>query len=113
MNKAAPDPDYVNHCHLCGWPEGQPWITIKQAAKSLAITTRKLREMVHRGAFNRTIRVAHTWRIHHEALDAYIVENQDVIASDGKETAQGGAEQCREPQTKTRCPQLQTSRFTW
>ena len=74
-------PDYVNHCCLCGWPEGQPWITVEQAAASLAITPRKLREMINAGAFSQVMKVARRWRIHHEALDAYIVATRELVGS--------------------------------
>ena len=81
-------PDYVNHCSLCGWPEGQPWLTVEQAATSLAITPRKLREMINSGAFSQVLKVARQWRIHHEALDAYIAETCEVVAYD-EEKLQG------------------------
>ncbi len=77
-------PDYVNHCPLCGWPEGQPWITVEQAAASLAIAPRKLREMINAGAFSQVMKVARRWRIHHEALDSYITATRELVGSGEK-----------------------------
>ena len=72
-------PDYVSHCSLCGWPEGQPWLSVAQVAASLGITPRKVREMIGVGAFSQVLKIANEWRIHHEALDGYIAEKQDLI----------------------------------
>jgi len=82
--KPCDAPDYVTRCHLCGWPEGQPWLTVEQAAASLAIAPRKLREMINCGVFSQVIKVARTWRIHHEALDGYIVATQELLGAPQK-----------------------------
>ena len=76
----ADAPNYVAHCPLCGWPEGQPWLTVDQVARSLAVTPRKVREMVAEGAFEQTMKVKREWRIHHESLDCYIESHQDDAA---------------------------------
>jgi len=74
-----PKPNYVIHCPLCGWPQGQPWLTVGQASLSLAISPRKTRTLINTGMFNQVVKVANEWRIHHEALDRYIAENQELI----------------------------------
>ena len=84
--KTTGKPDYVNRCFLCGWPEGQPWLTVEQAAMSLSLPARKVREMIHMGVFNQTMKIANVWRIHHDALDAYIAENQEVIGAARKKS---------------------------
>ena len=73
------EPNYVMHCSMCGWPEGQPWLSVAQVAASLGITPRKVREMLGVGAFSQVLKVANEWRIHHEALDGYIGENQELV----------------------------------
>lgn len=77
-------PDYVNRCCLCGWPEGQPWLTVRQAATSLAIAPRKVRKMIHCGVFEQVIKLDNEWRIHHEALDAFIAGTQELLTPQKK-----------------------------
>ena len=74
----AAKPNYVAHCPLCGWPEGQPWLTVEQVARSLAVTRRKVRQLIGSGAFEQVMRVGHQWRVHHESLDCYIEAHQDA-----------------------------------
>ena len=88
MVKPCDAPDYVNRCHLCGWPEGQPWLTVEQAAASLAITPRKAREMIKCGVFSQVIKVANEWRLHHEALDNYIALTQELLGAPENNSAE-------------------------
>jgi len=76
---ASDKPNYALRCYLCGWPEGQPWLTVEQAASSLSVPRRKVRQMIHMGAFSHVLKIDNEWRIHHDALDGYIVETQEVI----------------------------------
>jgi len=72
-------PNFAIHCYLCGWPQGQHWLTVEQAAASLSIPRRKVRQMIHMGEFDRVMKIANGWRIHHDALDGYIADTQEVI----------------------------------
>ena len=83
---ASDKPNYVLHCFLCGWPEGQPWLTVKQASASLSVPRRKVRQMIHMGAFNQVLKIDNEWRIHHDALDAYIAETQEVVGVSEKKS---------------------------
>jgi len=73
------EPDYVNQCHLCGWPPGQPWLTVAQVAEALNTNKWAVRRMIRSGALDYT-KVGRQYRIYHESLDTYIDAHGEMLA---------------------------------
>ena len=71
-------PDYVNRCPLCGWPPGQPWLTVAQVAESLSTNKWAVRRMILSGALDYT-KVGRQYRVYHESLDAYIDTHGEIM----------------------------------